>query len=305
MISTNFKYFGILKGFDFNKIDKYSFAILIDSGIFIESELSKYNEGNYEGLEEYQNNGFCDYFIFNKKGYYLKRDVLIEMIEFREQYLQSFAELDPIYYKIDEVITKAFFLEEKINALKVKYDAFLKGVKDLRLYNLYKNGSEINGYESWYEFFEEQIIDNRNFDSIALYLKGVDRYLPKKLEEDWNSYYTFLKISEYCEKKKNVLLNIKIPNMSETNNEINDKKRDMSFRLSLFEELMINSSKWADANATQKGNILTHMFGDHYTNIRDYYLETEKTLHNSKFKNGSKWSKEHDEAKEIIKKILG
>lgn len=304
MITTDFKYFNILHGFDFNKIDKDSFPKLIDSGIFIENELSKCNHENYEGLEKYENTSFGDFFIYNKKEYLLKRDVLIEMIEFREQYLQTWWELEPIYYEIDEEITKNFSLDDKINAIKSKHDKYSKIVKNFRIYNLYKKGSEINGYDNWYEFFEEQIIENGNFDAIALYLKGVTNYLPKNLEEDWNNYYSFRKISEYCEKEASKLLNTKTLDMDDTNNENSGKKRDMSFRLSLF-ELLMKSDKWEQANSTQKGNILTHLFGDHPTNIRDYYLEMEKRPEEGKFKKGGKWQREQIEAEEIIKRILG
>lgn len=247
--------------------------------------------------------GLCDYYLADKKEYFLNEDIYSEMLNYRLAYLDMWWEVEPVYYELDEAIVNEFSEEEKINTIDKFYKKYLSIIKNKRIYNLYKNNFEKNGYESFFEYFLEQIGENDKWESLEKYLNGIKDYLPLNFKEELNNYYSFKKISDYCEEKKNEILNIKKSDMKEIKDDNQKKNRDMSFRLAYLEKLM-KISNWDDLNPTQKGNILSPMFGDYPTNIRDYYAQMEKN-NSHKFKDGSKWFEEQKEAEEIIKKILG
>lgn len=302
MNSLDTKYFRALKEFDFESINKNTFEVLIESGIFDEKELSDSHKNNDDSfVNEDDIFRFGDFFIHNRKAYYLKKEVLSEMIYVKNWQLNAFFDTD-IEHANDEIvqlIEAEFKQEDKIKVIEDCYKKYFSRIEDKQYFALYKSNSKTFGYNSWEEYFLDEIIGNERYEYISKFLKGEDKFLPAGLDKNWTDYFIFSGISDFCEKKKNELLN-KPSTMSEENKE---KKRDMSFRLSLF-EIILSSNKFAEANPTQKGNLLTHLFGDHHTNIRDYYLEVEKKQ-NGKFKEGGKWAKEQLEAEEIVKKILG
>ena len=97
------KYYGILKNFDFKNINKDNFEILIASGIFEQSESClNYDDYKEMAIEFHNNTALCNWLYFNNKEYSLKKVVLNEMLYFRENYLNRWWEVEPVYYEIDE-----------------------------------------------------------------------------------------------------------------------------------------------------------------------------------------------------------
>lgn len=183
------------------------------------------SKSNYK--DEYDYMGFGGTYFAGNKMYVVKQEIYKEMFDFRAQHLAQWWEVDAIYYEIDEAVTREFLNENKINAVDKQYSKYLKIVNNIRFYNLYKNNSEINGYNTWFEYFEANIGENDLFTSVEKYLKGDKNYLPTKFQEEWNNYYSFSKISEYCETKKNQILNINTKNMDESNK--NEKIEELDF----------------------------------------------------------------------------
>ncbi|MBF6641809.1 hypothetical protein IVB69_09995 [Flavobacterium sp. J49] len=302
MSSLDTKYYRILKGFDFENIIKNTFEVLIESGIFEEQELSDSQKNDDDFfINDDDVMTFGDFFIHNRKAYYLKKNVLWEMIYVKNWQLNAFFDSD-IEHATDEIallIEAEFKQEDKIKLIEDSYKKYFSLIEDKQYYALYKNKTKTNGYASWEEYFLDEILGHERYEYISEFLKGEVKFLPAALDKNWTDYFIFSGISDFCEKKKNELLN-KPSTMSEENKE---KKRDMSFRLSLF-EVILSSNKFANATANKKGELLTHLFGDHPDNIKHYYLQVEKKQ-NGKFKEGGKWAKEQAEAEEIVKKILG
>ena len=294
------KYYGILKNFDFKNINKDNFEILIASGIFEQSESClNYDDYKEMAIEFHNNTALCNWLYFNNKEYSLKKVVLNEMLYFRENYLNRWWEVEPVYYEIDEAITRAFLIDDKNKAINIAYNKYLEIIDDIRFYNLYKNNTEINNYESWFEYFEERVLENDNFESVEKYLRGINDFLPKKFQEEWNNYYSFLKISDYCEKNRNSILNITQKNMEKTPNN-STKNIDLAYQICLLEEIR-NINNWEDLSATKKGKILKLMFGKDDGNIKDIYLLFNKP----KSEISEKHLNDRQKAIDDVKNILG
>jgi len=293
------KYYRILEDFDFANINKNNFSILLKSGIFDENEVCLSPQDYKELAIEFNNNTtLCNLLYFNNKEYSLKKEILVDMLYFRENYLNDCWEVEPVYYEIDEAITRAFLIDDKIKAINLVYNKYIKIIDDLRFFNLYKNNPKIKHDESWFEYFEYRVLENDNLESVEKYLKGILDFLPKKFQEEWNNYYSFLKISDYCENKKNSILNITPTTMEETPN--NSKKNiDLSFQIFLLEEIR-NYKNWDDVSPNKKGEIINLMLGKDPDNIKDFYLKLNKPKSEMSTKHLKDWEKAVVEIKNIL-----
>lgn len=292
----NTKYYRKLENFDFEKINKNSFQKLIDEGIFDEFELSK----TYKNDEDYFINdndimGFGDFYIFNRKEYHLKKDIYAEMIYVKNWYFEAFNSVDVLIEEIEVLVVSEFQLENKLKILEENFKKYFNQINDKQYYPLFKDGTLTSGYESWEQYFISDIEENENYTSVTKFLKGEYNFLNPEIENQWNDYLVFSKISDYCEKKKNSLLNIKENNLANKNSNI-----DLSFQISLLEEI-INLKNWSEITATKKGEILTNLLGKNKDNIKKIYLEFDKKT--SEISN--KTLKDREKASELIKKLLG
>lgn len=309
MSSFDTKYFRILENFNFNNINKENFPTLIEAGIYDEFDLSpcykrvpkESYETEYFGIELFDENSFSEFSLYNDKEYHLKKEVFSEMIYVKDWMLNSFYDSD-IELRTNEIellVAQELILENKIKVIEDNYKKYFSQIANKKFYLLYKNNSKTWGYDTWEEYVYHEYFDCKNEDFIANFLKGDDKFLPTELNKLWNSYFIFSGVSDYCEEKKNELLNIKPSTMSDKNKE---EKRYLSFRLAFFEELM-KINNWDDMSASLKGKILTHILGDYHTNIRDYYLELVRE-NSIKFKDAGAWANDRVEAGELLKKLI-
>mgnify|MGYP003600387340 CR=1 FL=1 len=299
----NTKYYGSLKDFNFKDINKDNFNMLIKSGIFDESETS-YVGKNYEDLaiEFGSYSGFCDFFLFNGKEYNLKREVVLEMIYVKNWMLEAFCKDDVeshILNDIEILVNGEFSTENKLKILEENYKKHFNLIEEKTLYSLYKNGTETLGYKSWEELINEEIYDSNQPEIVEAFLMGIDDYFPQKLVNKWKDYYIFSEISNYCENKKNLILNITPKIMDESENN-SSKNIDLFYQISLLEEI-INIKNWEDLSATRKGKIVKLMLGKDAGNIKDIYLMLNRPQSEMSDKHL------HDRQKAIhdIKEILG
>lgn len=297
------KHYGILKKFDFDNININTFKTLISSGVFIEHELSecyKYDEDYFTSDSDIME--FGDFFIQNRKEYHLKKDIYTEMVHLKE-FIFKFGNIEHLTEKIEVMVVSEFLLENKLKILEENFKKYFNQIEDKQYYSLYKNQTPTGGYESWEEYFISDIVDNENYISVVKFLKGDSKFLNNEIENQWNDYFVFSKISDYCEQKRKELLNIKTENILENKS----KNIDLSFQLAIIESIM-KIENWEGISANKKGKILTHLLGKHVDNIKDYYLELDKKTSNSNgkfFDKSGKYQTDKLKAEKIITELLG
>lgn len=289
------KYYGILKEFNFDKINIDSFKILLSQNIFDEKKLSKCYENDEDYFAQYHYTmEFGDFFIHNRKEYHLKKDIYSEMIYVKNWHLEAFNEVSVLTDEIEIKIASEFNLENKLNILEENFKKYFGQIKNKNYYSLFKNEISTNGYDSWKQYFISDITDNENFKSITKFLNGDYKFLNNEIENQWNDYFIFSKISDYCENKKNSLLNI-TPNIIQKNKNSNH----LSYKMAVIEyiEILKVKDEWNELTNPQKGRILGLFLDHHWDNIRKYYDELEHTL-------PAKKEKDRIQAENDIKEIL-
>lgn len=297
------KYFGLLSDFDFDKINKKTFSLLIEKGIFDEFDLSRTysSEKDYFGIELSNDLwDFSNFFLFRKKEYHLKKQILDEMIARRKNFLESFYDYTEIE-EIEILISKELLVENKIRILDEKHSEYFDLIKNKPFYPLYINNANIQGYDTWQQYCIEGIIFDENFDFVVAYLKGNENYIPIDLKRTWDDYFVFSKISNFCQEKKVDLLNIKTKVVAA------EKKIDLHLQVSLLERIM-RIEDWENITPNKKGEIISQLLGGSATNIRKFYSELEKNNTDTSsiyHDTNSKYSKDIIEADQIIKRILG
>lgn len=291
------KYYGILRDFDFDKININSFKKLVESGIFDEHELSDVYKNDEENFVlDTDIREFFDFFIYNKKEYYLKKEIYAEMIYVKNWLLETFNNVSYFTEEIEVLLISEFLLENKLIILEENYKKYFNKIKDKQFYPLFKNETlNSDSYENWEEYFISDIVDNENYKSVANFLNGKSDFLNKEIANQWNEYFVISKISDFCEKKKNLLLNIKDTSVEKNLNNIH-----LSFQISLFEEIL-NIKDWSELSATKKGLIISQLLGKNKDNIKKIYLEFDKI----KSDVSEKYLEDRNKASELIKKLLG
>jgi hypothetical protein len=200
-----FKYFGILKKFNIEKINKDNFQILIDADIFDykgTKPQKEYPNLRYKGIE--LDSSFSDfdiYFQFNKKEYFLKPEVLDHMFDRCESRCEDEDILD---YKINEVDFNLNFqitYESKIKYLKHQIQSFSLAISEPQYYLLYTKINNALEYKTWFEFFYEEQIDNCEYEYVFKYLKGDKDFVPNFISEIWKEYFLVKGVTDYCKGK--------------------------------------------------------------------------------------------------------
>lgn len=277
-----YNYYGVLKGFDFKKINAVNFLKLIEKNLFDVYELSEIYKkpGEYFGLElEKIDWVFSDFFLFNGKEYHLKNEVFLEMYNFKNNFIEDFNDLESIYNEIYLAIEKEFQTENKMKVIEKYYNEYFSIVKNSDYYLLYKEGIRTKGYHSWFQYFKSDIVEEEDFTSVENFLKGVSSFLNSKINEEWNTFYIVSKVCDFCSKKRKEIENPSKNEISSneglTNKSNKNEIMDTSKQVLLLEAI-IASPKWGNLSATKKGEIVSLLIGKNKDNIRNVYLQLDK-----------------------------
>ena len=215
------KYYGILKDFDFNNINKDTFYKLINAGIFDAHELSEcyLSETDYFGIETSSHKTeFYTLFFFNKKEYILKNDLKIELIKEQVKKFELAWLLSNFEEYVNEQMLNTLNINQKESILDKIYKEQLAFLKDKTFYLEYQEIKNEGNTSKWFEYLDDELefgkhkVENDlKHGFIINYLKGESdsKYIfPKEICEIWKSCYLFDKTKTYLETKKNKLLGI-------------------------------------------------------------------------------------------------
>lgn len=237
MIGTyTFKYHGILKNFDLDKISKDTFPKLIEANIFDVAELSseyKAEDDYFDLVLDDSYWGSCFYYQYNYNSYSLKDRVVEDMFDYCEFKSESLDELEEKILDLELNLNMQVSHYSKIKYLKTEIFLMHKSMKDSQYYLLYANGRETRGYTSWFNFFSSEQIDCDVFTFVFKYLKGDRDFVPTFIKEIWIDYYFVKNLTKYCQDKihqierisgikevdvsiENEITNLKLYNVSNT-----------------------------------------------------------------------------------------
>jgi hypothetical protein len=301
------KNYGILKNLDFNKLTILSIKKFVEMGIFVESDF-------YEDDEIIDDNHileFWDCYQYNPKQYDLNLELYVEMYNFREEFLITWNELERDKNQIELALEQKFKNEDKLNLIEEYYNDYIKMVKNKPYYLLYKNNVNVEGYTSFFEYFKLDIQDELMFESVINYLKGEHNFVNKPFQDDWDLFFIVKTMTDFCEEKRNFILNPQINNIKNlefkndkkpqlSENFILEKNNDLSFQVALFERIL-KIENWETISATKKGKVLSKLFGKNHDNAKKYYLELEK----KEIEMSKKFMEDIKKAEDFIKDILG
>lgn len=203
-----FQYHGILKNFDFDKINRDTFPKLIASNIFDVNELSTFykSKDDYFGIELDDTNWeINNFYLFNNKEYHLREIVLDDMFDYCEFKCESQDELQYKILEIDLNINIQSSDYSKIKFLKNEIFIMNQNMIDPQYYLLYSKKRETNGYSRWFEFFRSEQIDNEDYTFIFKYLKGDRDFVPTFIKQIWQDYFIVKHLTDYCKNKIQII----------------------------------------------------------------------------------------------------
>lgn len=197
------KYFGILKDFDFEKINSETFPLLIESKIFDVKKLS----GSYESEKDYfgielqsTNESFNTFFLFERKEYHLKNEIIVEIIQSQVKGFDLDWILSDFENYINEELNKEFVEKKKVETLEVIYKEQYDLLKNKTIYVEYQSIKKEKNILKWWAFLDSEIELDANYSFITNYLKGVfpenNCYFPDKICSIWKECYLFEKVRE-------------------------------------------------------------------------------------------------------------
>lgn len=204
----SFTYHGILKNFDFQKINRDTFPKLIASNIFDVHELSNCYKAkdDYFGIELDDTNwGINNFYLFDSKEYHLKKIILDDMFDYCEFKCESQEELQHKILEIDLNINMQASDYSKIKILKTEILIMNQNMIDPQYYLLYSKKRETSGYFSWFEFFKSEQIDNEDYTFIFKYLKGDRDFVPTFIKQIWQDYFNVKHLTDYCKNKIQII----------------------------------------------------------------------------------------------------
>ncbi len=260
-LANRTKYFGILKSFDFENINKDTFPILIGKGIFNEFEMTEnYSGTNYFGLETNisHSEAFNTWFLFNKKEYVLKEEIIIELLTQQVNSFEFNWLLSDFEEYIEKEISKEFIDAKKIDALENIYKQEYSFLKDKEFYHEYQQIKKQKDILKWFRYLEDELecgkyqIDySIRYKFIANYLNGHNQHFifPENLGEIWQECYLFDKAKSCLENHRNEILGIAentLPEKKKNQKQIPDSKEIAIFKdngLEIFNCIVYNSEK--------------------------------------------------------------
>jgi hypothetical protein len=204
MIGTySFKYHGVLKNFDLQKINKHTFQLLIEAKIFDVKELPKtfgFEDDFIDiDMEIYYNAWDC--YIINDVEYNLKLEVwedIFDYCEFKSESHDKLAQkIRDLEFNIDTYVSN----HSKIKYLKqVIYD-IKNQIIDRDYYLLYTKNIKVDGYDSWFEFFSLGQTGDEDFTYIFQYLQGEYDFVPPFIKSLWTNCYYAKDLIHFCTKR--------------------------------------------------------------------------------------------------------
>lgn len=245
-LANRTKYFGILENFDFENINKDTFPILIGKGIFNEFEMTEnYSGTKYFGLETNisHSEAFNTWFLFNKKEYVLKEEIIIELLTQQVNSFEFNWSLSDFEDYIEKEISKEFIDAKKIDALENIYKQQYSFLKDKEFYHEYQQIKRQKDILKWFRYLEDELecgkyqIDfSIRYKFIANYLKGHKQHFifPENLGEIWRECYLFDKAKSCLEKHQNKILGT-IENLN-PKKEINQQKTPSNKEIAIFKD---------------------------------------------------------------------
>jgi hypothetical protein len=255
-------YRNILKDFDFDNINEDTFPKLIDSGIFDEYELSDCykSEIEYFGIETSKTNEtFNDWFLFNRKEYYLKNDIKFEVLKEQVKRFELIWNLSDYDDYINSELTKEFSEVKKLEVLEKIYKKEYSFLTDKQFFLDYQKIRKTGNTIEWFEYLNDElefgnytVSYEEQYISLSKYLKdydGTGNLFPDKICKVWQDCYIFLRIIETLEFKKNELLEKATIDQkkSKTNKYIAN-----SSDTALFRENGLNIFNCITSNSTEK-----------------------------------------------------
>ena len=202
-----FKFYGIIKGFDLDNINRDTFPILISANIFDVAELSPYYiGGEYFGIE-LNADSWCisDFYLFNQQQYSLKNEIYEDMFDRCEFRCESSEALEEGICDVDLNVDFEVSDYSKIRYLKLKIAEMNHRVVNQSYYLLYCKKIDVDSYRSWYDYFISEQVENGDFDFIYKYLVGEDDFVPDFILSSWSEFFLVKNLTDYCKKKINLL----------------------------------------------------------------------------------------------------
>lgn len=203
-----FKYRGILKNFNIEKINRDTFPQLIAANIFDVDELSDRHVSSdfYLAMEvDDLNWGLSNYYEYYNKSYCLKHEIVVAMFDDCKSKCESQDELQYKILEIDLNINIQASDYSKIKFLKTEIFIMNQNMSDPHYYLLYSKKRETEGYSSWFEYFRSEQIDNEDYTFIFKYLKGDRDFVPTFIKQIWQDYFIIKHLTEYCKKKIQII----------------------------------------------------------------------------------------------------
>lgn len=202
MLGTyTFKYYGVLRNFDLDKINKDTFPLMIESQIFDVRELSKGYEDDesYFGIEvEDGNQAINDFYLYNREQYHLKSSVLEDMYDYCESKCENFEMLTKKIRNVKFNLETYVSNHSKIKYLKQLIFDVRSQIIDRDYYLLYTKKEEVDFYRSWYEFFRDEQLGDEDYTYIFKYLKGERDFVPPFIKDLWKNFYYAQGLINFC-----------------------------------------------------------------------------------------------------------
>jgi hypothetical protein len=202
--SNSFIYYGVLKDFNLETINRNTFPKLLTSNIFEEEELSNgyQSQEDYFGIELCDSNwGLSNFYLFNRKEYYLKKSILPEMFRYCARKCECYDSLNQKKYDLDFNLNFQISDFSKIKFLKIEIQRLYQNLEDKDYFLLYSRNKETDDFKSWFEYFESEQIENEDYTFIFKYLAGDNDFVPTSIKKMWQEYFLVNQLSEFCKKK--------------------------------------------------------------------------------------------------------
>lgn len=309
------RYYGILKNFNFNNINKDTFLTLINAGIFEEHELSKsyQSEKDYFGVETIsENTEFNTWFIFKRKEYCLKDEIILEIISNQINSFKTTWLFSNFEDYIEEELHKEFTDEKKIELLQSIYYEQYAFVSNKVFYSEYQEIKKRKDPMEWFNYIQDELdcgeykasTSLEKYLFIANFLNGKKNkyFFPEKICLIWKECYFFDKVKESLENYKNKILKVEME--EDKLNKDTSKKLDTSKQILLLEEIL-SDNNWSDYSASKKGRVVAQLINKNSDNIKKFYAEIHKKPSESKKMNTEKFKEDKKDIKKLYEKLIG
>ena len=196
-----FKFQGIIKGFDLDNITRATFPILIAANIFDVTNLLSHV--NYCGIDSDADTwGISGTFFYNHKEYSLKNEIYEDMFDRCELRCESPEILNESICEVDFDLEMQVSAQSKIKYLKNKVAEISNEIAHIqKVYLLYCGKGNVDFYNSWFEFFRDEQVENEDFSFIFKYLLGDNDFVPTIIDKAWRDCFLVKNLTQHCKKR--------------------------------------------------------------------------------------------------------